>query len=65
MIHWDVLCDSCSEPALSIAADLVSMLMAGGFETVGNCKHCNAPGKVVQVDDGEQAMLVFRTEVAR
>ncbi len=64
----DILCASCSDVALSVsenlsAADIVNrervvrILCGGCF-----CQACKTKGRVEQVDDGERAMLVFRTE---
>lgn len=55
----DILCTSCSDVALSVdendtAEEWKNMILY--------CEHCEAPGTVEQVDDGEQAMLVFRVE---
>ena len=57
----DILCTSCGDVALSVdeskGAEQVIAETEGAY-----CLWCESKGKVEQVDDGEQAMLVFRVE---
>jgi hypothetical protein len=56
----DILCDSCSDVALK-AGEAFS---ADRFNSESHyCLSCGEPGKVEQVDDGEQAMLVFSCHI--
>ena len=55
----DILCTACSDVALSVDEnDPIDCVV--GMTTA--CKCCGKSGCVEQVDDGEQAMLVFRVE---
>lgn len=55
----DILCTACSDVALSVDESR----SAEELERIEcDCFSCEKWGKVEQVDDGEQAMLVFRVE---
>ena len=62
----EVLCDSCSEPAMRVDQNRSAEHIVTDFRNgLMACPNCQALGRVKMIDDGEQAMLVFRTEVTR
>lgn len=54
----DILCTSCG----GVAKRVDESLSAWQVSCLTGCFECGANGHVEQVDDGEQAMLVFRVE---
>jgi hypothetical protein len=59
-VTHDVLCSSCSDVAMRVDDEEMSCVETWTLQW--HCLGCSKLGQLEQVDDGEQAMLVFRTE---